>query len=87
MRSTHQTHKRQNTNRLVDNLNKQKFTTNIDHDMDDKRKQNEEMSKRKNMTTVEPVWQDFNSTIEDICRQKEDPKQNMNRSTRGPSQP
>ena len=56
MRSTHQTHKRQNTNRLVDNLNKQKFTTNIDHDMDQARKRNEEMSKRKNMTTVEPFW-------------------------------
>ena len=55
-------------NRLVDNLNKKKFTTNLDDEQDKIRLRNEELSKRKNQTSVEPFWQDFNSTITDICQ-------------------
>ena len=39
------------------------------------------------MTSVEPFWQDFNSTITDICRSKEEPQSNKMARTRGPSQP
>ncbi len=76
----------------MDNLNKQKFTTNIDYEQEIARKNQEEMHKRKNMTTVEPFWQDFNSTITDICKQREDHPTNQsvnkaNKRQRGPSQP
>ena len=86
MRSTQQARKNNPVNRIIDNLNKKKFTTNIDEEADKIRLRNEEVSKRKNLTSVEPFWQDFNSTITDICKQKEDPAQKMGR-TRGPSQP
>ena len=72
MRSTHPPRKNP-VNRIIDNLNKKKFTTNIDDEADKIRLRNEEQNKRKNMTSVEPFWQDFNSTITDICKQKEDP--------------
>lgn len=68
MRSTHQSRKNNPVNRIIDNLNKKKFTTNIDEEADKIRLRNEEVSKRKNMTSVEPFWQDFNSTITDICK-------------------
>ena len=86
MRSTHQARKNP-VNRIIDNLNKKKFTTNIDDEADKIRLRNEEQNKRKNMTSVEPFWQDFNSTITDICKQKEDPSVNKMGRTRGPSQP
>ena len=84
MRSTHQPRKTNQVSRIIDNLNKKKFTTNIDDEADKIRLRNEEQSKRKNMTSVEPFWQDFNPTISDICKQKEDPHAKMSR-TRGPS--
>lgn len=68
-------------------MNKKKFTTNIDDEADKARARNQEQSKRKNLTSVEPFWQDFNSTITDICRQKEEPHQAKLGRTRGPSQP
>jgi hypothetical protein len=88
MRSTHP--RRHPGKRLVDNLNKQKFTTNIDQEQDKIRLRNEEIKSRKNASNIEPFWQDFNTTINDICREKENPQSSkvkqMSR-TRGPSQP
>ena len=76
--------------RIVDNLNKQKFTTNIDNEVDGEKRRNAELQKKKNIASVEPFWQDFNSsTVTDICREKEQGQirnKSMNRS-RGPSQP
>ena len=68
MRATHPYPRKATVNRLVDNLNKKKFTTNIDDEQDKIRLRNEEISKRKNQTSAEPFWQDFNLTITDICR-------------------
>ena len=88
MRSTHPPRKNNNpANRIIDNLNKKKFTTNIDDEADKIRLRNEELNKRKNHTSVEPFWQDYNSTITDICKQKEDPSVVTMGRTRGPSQP
>ena len=84
MRSPPPPRKNQAVNRIIDNLNKKKFTTNIDDEADKIRLRNEEQNKRKNQTSVEPFWQDFNSTITDICKQKEDPQMGTGR-TRGPS--
>ena len=67
-----------------------KFTINRDDEADKIRLRNEELSKRKNQTSVEPFWQDFNSTITDICKQKEDPSASTaagGHRARGPSQP
>ena len=86
MRSTHPIrNQKNNVNRIVDNLNRKKFTTNIDIEADKIRLRNEELNKRKNITSVEPFWQDFNSTITDICQQKENPNANKMGRTRGPS--
>lgn len=88
LRSTQATQKRSNLTRIVDNLNKQKFTTNIDDEHEMARQRNNELMQKKNMTSVEPFWQDFNSTVTDICRQKEAGPRNKSMSrTRGPSQP
>ena len=78
--------------RIIDNLNKKKFTTNIDDEADRERQRNEELSRRKNVTNAEPFWQDFNSTITDICKQREEHPTNRsinkaNKRQRGPSQP
>ena len=49
MRSTHPPRKNnQAVNRIIDNLNKKKFTTNIDDEADKIRLRNEEQNKRKN---------------------------------------
>ena len=92
MRSTHPPQPRKNTqavNKITDNINKKKFTTNIDDEADQERLKNEMLSKRKNMTSVEPFWSDFNTAITDICQQKEAPAKNglANGRNRGPSQP
>ena len=50
------------------------------------RKRNEELGKKKNTTSVEPFWQDFNSTITEICREKVNPLASGS-SRRGPSNP
>ena len=89
LRSTNTTNQRTNKlNRIADNITRQKFTTNIDHEHDAERQRNNELLKKKNMTSTEPFWGDFNSTVTDICRQKEAAPRNksMNRA-RGPSQP
>ena len=92
MRSTHPIRSNKNkaaNERLLNNINKKKFTTNIDDEADKIRLRNEELNKKKNMTSVEPFWQDFNSTITDICHDKEHPNKAGNKMgrTRGPSQP
>ena len=89
MRATHPMRGSKNrapNSRILDNINKKKFTTNIDDEADKIRLRNEELGKKKNMTSVEPFWQDFNSTITDICQEKEHPQGKMQRQ-RGPSQP
>ena len=89
MRSTHQTVKGGSTvNRLIDNLNKQKFTTNIDEQMELERKVNAEISlnKKKHMTSLEPFWQDFNPTVNNILRQKEDDQHANTGRSKGPHQ-
>ena len=50
MRSTHPPRKNNNNpaNRIIDNLNKKKFTTNIDDEADKILLRNEELHKRKN---------------------------------------
>ena len=49
MRSTHPPRGKNNpANRIIDNLNKKKFTTNIDDEADKIRLRNEELHKRKN---------------------------------------
>ncbi len=50
------------------------------------RRRNEELKNNKNATSVEPFWQDFNSTITEICREKENPLASGS-SRRGPSNP
>ena len=76
MRSTHPVRSNKNraaNDRILNNINKKKFTTNIDDEADKIKLRNEELNKKKNMTSVEPFWQDFNSTITDICHDKEHP--------------
>ena len=91
LRHTHQGRLNNPVNRIIDNLNKKKFTTNIDDEAEALRQKNEEISrKRKNISNVEPFWQDFNSTITDICKQREDHPSNpnvnkVNKRQRGPS--
>jgi len=65
-------------------LTKKKFITNIDDEADKIRLRNEEHKNKKNMTAVEPFWQDFNSTITEICREKDNPGSGASR--REPSQ-
>lgn len=52
--------KESSANRMLDNLNKKKYTTSKDEENERIRKQNEAYSQRKNATSVEPFWQDFN---------------------------
>ena len=61
-------HKRSNLTKIVENLNKKKFTTNIDDEVDDERRRDIELSKRKNVLHAEPFWENNSSTITDICR-------------------
>jgi hypothetical protein len=70
--------------RISENLTKKKFITNIDDEADKIRLRNEEHKNKKNMTAVEPFWQDFNSTITDICAEKDNPGSGAGR--REPSQ-
>ena len=71
--------------RITENLTKKKFITNIDDETEKIRLRNEEHKNKKNMTAVEPFWQDFNSTITDICREKDNPMGIVGASRRGPS--
>ena len=49
--------KRSNLTRIVDNLNKKKFTTNIDEEKEQIKRKDEEMSlKRKKKESIEPFW-------------------------------
>lgn len=62
-------------------MKKKKFTTNIDDEADKIRLRNEEYKVKKNNSSVEPFWNDFNQTMTSIMAEKEKPT----RGRRGPS--
>ena len=52
------------TTRISENINNQKFTTSRDAEAEKIRLQNEENAAKRNMTSAEPFWTDFNPQLE-----------------------
>lgn len=86
LRSAFHTQKLGQATRIIDNVNRQKFVTNVDNELElEKKIEAETKSKRLHLASAEPFWQDLNSTVSDICQQKQQASKELNRKRGGPS--